>query len=229
MPSRNDTPINRRTRSTSSGRTPSKDATRPPPPSTPPGPSSGTTATVAPSARARRSSGLGCRRMWPRGGSAPERAARSGGCCWRSGSMTLTQDGRYEAAVWVLFVAACVDVADDGAVARALGASTPFGHQLDSLADLVAAGVAPAFLVTRCTSPRGASPACSSPGRGLRSWPPAWRGSTRRRTRTAPLRRRTLPDRSDGRCVSTSSSAVRRGATTARRGCAPASSSRWAR
>jgi CDP-diacylglycerol--serine O-phosphatidyltransferase len=61
-------------------------------------------------------------------------------------SLTLTVDGRYEAAAWVIFVAALADVVD-GAIARALGSISSFGKQLDSLVDLVAAGVAPAFLV----------------------------------------------------------------------------------
>jgi CDP-diacylglycerol---serine O-phosphatidyltransferase len=61
-------------------------------------------------------------------------------------SLTLTVDGRYEAAAWVIFAAALADILD-GALARALGSISPFGKQLDSLVDLVAAGVAPAFLV----------------------------------------------------------------------------------
>ena len=39
-----------------------------------------------------------------------------------------------------------LDIAD-GAVARLVGATSPFGVQLDSLADLVSFGVAPAVLV----------------------------------------------------------------------------------
>ncbi len=50
-----------------------------------------------------------------------------------------------EAAVFVA-VAIVMDIAD-GAVARAVGATSPFGVQLDSLADLVSFGVAPAVLV----------------------------------------------------------------------------------
>jgi CDP-diacylglycerol---serine O-phosphatidyltransferase len=61
-------------------------------------------------------------------------------------SLTLTVDGRYEAAAWVILAAAMTDVVD-GALARILGSVSPFGKQLDSLVDLVAAGVAPAFLV----------------------------------------------------------------------------------
>ena len=84
--------------------------------------------------------------MWSKGRDLLPNVCTFGGMLLAFWGLTLTQEGRYEAAVWVLFVAACVDVAD-GAVARALDASTPFGRQLDSLADLVTAGVAPAFLV----------------------------------------------------------------------------------
>jgi CDP-diacylglycerol--serine O-phosphatidyltransferase len=61
-------------------------------------------------------------------------------------SLTLVVDGRYEAAVWAIFAAGLADTLD-GAVARAVGSISPLGKQLDSLVDLVAAGVAPAFLV----------------------------------------------------------------------------------
>ncbi|MET0999377.1 MAG: CDP-diacylglycerol--serine O-phosphatidyltransferase [Marmoricola sp.] len=46
----------------------------------------------------------------------------------------------------LLSVAIILDIAD-GAVARLVGATSPFGVQLDSLADLVSFGVAPAVLV----------------------------------------------------------------------------------
>jgi CDP-diacylglycerol--serine O-phosphatidyltransferase len=69
-----------------------------------------------------------------------------GGLFLSFASMTLVHDGRYEAAVWVIFAAAFVDVID-GTIARGLGSISPLGQQLDSLADLVAAGVAPAYLV----------------------------------------------------------------------------------
>jgi CDP-diacylglycerol---serine O-phosphatidyltransferase len=61
-------------------------------------------------------------------------------------SMTLAHEGHIDAAVWAIFAAACADLVDGG-IARALGTITPFGQQLDSLVDLVAAGVAPAFLL----------------------------------------------------------------------------------
>lgn len=50
-----------------------------------------------------------------------------------------------EAAIFIA-VSIVMDIAD-GAVARAVGATSPFGIQLDSLADLISFGVAPAVLV----------------------------------------------------------------------------------
>lgn len=61
-------------------------------------------------------------------------------------SISMSLDGRYEAAAWLVFAAAMADVFD-GAAARALGIISSFGQQLDSLTDLVTAGVAPAILV----------------------------------------------------------------------------------
>lgn len=49
-------------------------------------------------------------------------------------------------AAFMLAVAIVLDIAD-GAVARLVGATSPFGVQLDSLADLVSFGLAPAVLV----------------------------------------------------------------------------------
>lgn len=49
-------------------------------------------------------------------------------------------------AAGVLFVAIFLDIAD-GFVARKVGATTPIGVQLDSLADLISFGMAPAILV----------------------------------------------------------------------------------
>lgn len=50
------------------------------------------------------------------------------------------------AAAWCVVLAAMFDVAD-GAVARALGVSSPIGKDLDSLADGVTFGVLPSFLM----------------------------------------------------------------------------------
>jgi CDP-diacylglycerol--serine O-phosphatidyltransferase len=52
----------------------------------------------------------------------------------------------FDAAVMMLLVAAILDVLD-GAVARALKASSEFGAELDSLSDFLAFGVAPATLL----------------------------------------------------------------------------------
>lgn len=49
-------------------------------------------------------------------------------------------------AAGLLFVAVMLDMAD-GFVARKVGATTPFGVQLDSMADLISFGMAPAVLV----------------------------------------------------------------------------------
>jgi CDP-diacylglycerol--serine O-phosphatidyltransferase len=54
--------------------------------------------------------------------------------------------GDWERAVIAIVVAAVLDGLD-GRIARALGASSRFGAELDSLSDFVAFGVAPAFLV----------------------------------------------------------------------------------
>ncbi len=53
--------------------------------------------------------------------------------------------GFFELAAMLVFVAMVFD-ALDGRVARMTGQSTPFGAQLDSMADMVTFGVAPAFL-----------------------------------------------------------------------------------
>ena len=84
--------------------------------------------------------------MRGRGSPVPPSMVTLGGLLLAFWSLTLTSEGRYEAAAWVIFAAACADVVDGG-LARSLGAISPFGKQLDSLTDLVAAGVAPAFLV----------------------------------------------------------------------------------
>jgi len=61
-------------------------------------------------------------------------------------SMIQVVAGNFSTAVWLLFAATMADLLD-GTVARALGAISPFGQELDSLADVIAAGVAPAFLI----------------------------------------------------------------------------------
>ena len=54
--------------------------------------------------------------------------------------------GAWERAVIAILVAAILDGLD-GRIARALGASSRFGAELDSLSDFVAFGVAPAFVI----------------------------------------------------------------------------------
>lgn len=59
-------------------------------------------------------------------------------------SILLASQGQLTAACWLVFAAAVFDVFD-GLAARAMGGGTPLGAQLDSLADLMSFGVAPAF------------------------------------------------------------------------------------
>lgn len=59
--------------------------------------------------------------------------------------------GRFEYAGWLIILATVFD-AFDGKVARIANSTSKFGSQLDSLADLVTFGVAPAIMVSRiCT------------------------------------------------------------------------------
>lgn len=61
-------------------------------------------------------------------------------------SALLATSGHFMLAAILIAVAIVMDIAD-GAVARLVGATSPFGIQLDSLADLISFGVAPAVLV----------------------------------------------------------------------------------
>ena len=61
-------------------------------------------------------------------------------------SILASIDGKYRHAAVLIAIAVAFDIAD-GAVARAVGAITPFGLQFDSLADLTSFGVAPALLL----------------------------------------------------------------------------------
>ena len=63
-------------------------------------------------------------------------------------AVMLAADGRLELAAVTVLVAAALDGVD-GLVARRLGICGRFGCQLDSLADLVAFGVAPALMLQR--------------------------------------------------------------------------------
>lgn len=60
-------------------------------------------------------------------------------------SLVLMLEGLTSLAVSVLFLAVLLDFCD-GALARMAGHSSPFGKELDSLADMVSFGAAPAFL-----------------------------------------------------------------------------------
>jgi CDP-diacylglycerol--serine O-phosphatidyltransferase len=61
-------------------------------------------------------------------------------------AILLAFDGYFAVAAAFLAGSIALDIAD-GAVARLVGATSPFGIQLDSLADLVSFGLAPAVLV----------------------------------------------------------------------------------
>jgi CDP-diacylglycerol--serine O-phosphatidyltransferase len=68
------------------------------------------------------------------------------GLCFGATSIVLVQMQDWKAAVTAIFCAMLCDMLD-GRAARWLGADSRFGVQLDSLADLVSFGVAPAVLV----------------------------------------------------------------------------------
>ena len=61
-------------------------------------------------------------------------------------SILLASQGELTLACWLVFAGALFDVLD-GLAARALGGGSPLGAQLDSLADMVTFGVAPAFVL----------------------------------------------------------------------------------
>ncbi|HEY0979134.1 MAG TPA: CDP-alcohol phosphatidyltransferase family protein [Flavobacteriales bacterium] len=61
-------------------------------------------------------------------------------------SILLASQGQLTIACGLVFLAAVFDVFD-GLAARALGGGTPLGAQLDSLADMVSFGVAPAYAI----------------------------------------------------------------------------------
>lgn len=67
-------------------------------------------------------------------------------------SILLASQGQLTMACWLVFAGAAFDVLD-GLAARALGGGTELGKQLDSLADLVTFGVAPAFALFMAASP----------------------------------------------------------------------------
>lgn len=62
------------------------------------------------------------------------------------GAILFSMDKQFETAAMLILMAAFFDLID-GKVARLVGAASPFGVQLDSLADLVSFGVAPPILL----------------------------------------------------------------------------------
>ena len=92
--------------------------------------------------------------------------------------------GELETAAPFIGVAVVLDMLD-GRIARMTGTTSEFGVQLDSLADLISFGMAPAVLafawgLAPLGRLGGASASCSSPPRRC-----AWRASTSRRTPTS--------------------------------------------
>jgi len=71
-------------------------------------------------------------------------------CCGVTAILMAAQ-GNLTIACWLVFAGALFDVFD-GLAARALGGGSPLGAQLDSLADMVTFGVAPAFVVFSAAS-----------------------------------------------------------------------------
>lgn len=67
-------------------------------------------------------------------------------------SILLASQGQLTIACWLIFLAALFDVFD-GLAARALGGGTPLGAQLDSMADMVSFGVAPAYAIWVLSAP----------------------------------------------------------------------------
>jgi CDP-diacylglycerol--serine O-phosphatidyltransferase len=68
------------------------------------------------------------------------------GLCAGLTSIRMGIEGRYDLALAAIVFAACLD-GIDGRIARLLKSSSRFGAELDSLADFVNFGVAPAFLI----------------------------------------------------------------------------------
>jgi len=64
-------------------------------------------------------------------------------------ALTLTSDGHFINAAWLITLSIILD-GMDGKMARLLNATSKIGAQADSLADFVAFGIVPAFLVWKC-------------------------------------------------------------------------------
>ena len=67
------------------------------------------------------------------------------GLCSGLTGIRFALEGQWESAVFLILIAACFDMID-GLSARLLKAFTPFGAELDSLADTISFGVAPALI-----------------------------------------------------------------------------------
>jgi CDP-diacylglycerol--serine O-phosphatidyltransferase len=75
--------------------------------------------------------------------------------CFGAVACFLVVTGSYYGAGWFILLAVCFDRLD-GASARALGATSRFGVEFDSLADLVSFGIAPVVLVFAALTNDGA-------------------------------------------------------------------------
>lgn len=92
-----------------------------------------------------RKGGFPARRMVPFRAIIPNLVTLLALCAGLS-SIPLAMEGRFDLAIWAILVAAILD-GIDGRVARLLKSTSNFGAQLDSLADFVNFGVAPALLL----------------------------------------------------------------------------------
>ena len=68
------------------------------------------------------------------------------GVCLGISSIKFSIDGNYSTAVIFILFAALLD-ALDGRIARLIKGTSEFGKELDSLADLISFGIAPAFIL----------------------------------------------------------------------------------
>ena len=68
------------------------------------------------------------------------------------GALRFALDGAWEKAVWCVILADILDMLD-GRVARLLKVSSPFGVEIDSLADLINFGAVPALIVYLWSAP----------------------------------------------------------------------------
>ena len=90
-----------------------------------------------------------------------------------------TMNGRYDTAAWFILISSIFD-ALDGKVARLTGTTSRFGVEYDSLADLVAFGVAPGLLMYAWALNPSANSAGWRPFSSSCAGPCAWPASTSR-------------------------------------------------